>query len=47
MTATPKAHEAMINAAKGLAYTAIDLITQPELLKKAKDEHQRRLGEQG
>jgi amidohydrolase len=47
MTATPKAHEAMINAAKGLAYTAIDLITEPELLKKAKEEHQRRLGEQG
>ena len=47
MTATPQAHEAMINAAKGLAYTAVDLITRPELLKKAKEEHQRRLQEQG
>ena len=47
MTVTPQAHEAMINAAKGLAYTAVDLITRPELLKKAKEEHGRRLGEQG
>ncbi|MFH2111987.1 MAG: M20 family metallopeptidase [Candidatus Bathyarchaeota archaeon] len=47
MTATHQAHEAMINAAKGLAYTAVDLITRPELLRKAKDEHQRRLREQG
>ncbi|MFH0849338.1 MAG: M20 family metallopeptidase [Candidatus Bathyarchaeota archaeon] len=47
MTATPQAHEAMINAAKGLAYTAVDLITRPELLKKAEEEHQRRLREQG
>ena len=47
MTASPQAHEAMINAAKGLAYTAIDLITKPDLLKKAREEHQRRLREQG
>lgn len=47
MTATPQAHEAMINAAKGLAYTAVDLLTRPELLKQAKEEHQRRLKEQG
>jgi amidohydrolase len=47
MTATPQAHEAMINAAKGLVFTAVDLITQPELLEKAREEHQRRLREQG
>jgi len=47
MTATPQAHEAMIQAAKGLAFTAIDLITKPELLKKAKEEHKRRIEEQG
>jgi len=39
MTATPQAHEAIIKAAKALAYTALDLITRPELLKKAKEEH--------
>jgi amidohydrolase len=39
MTATPHAHEATIKAAKALAYTAYDLITQPQLLKKAKEEH--------
>ncbi|MCK4582993.1 hypothetical protein KAU18_06725, partial [Candidatus Bathyarchaeota archaeon] len=39
MTATPQAHEATIKAAKALAYTALDLITQPKLLKKAKEEH--------
>jgi len=47
MTATPRAHEAMISAAKGLAYTAIDLIIRPELMKQAEDEHRRRLDEQG
>ena len=47
MTATPQAHEAMINAAKGLAYTAVDLITRSELLKRAEEEHRRRLEEQG
>jgi len=40
MTATPKAHEATIKAAKALAYTAHDLITRPELLKEAKEEHE-------
>ena len=39
MTATPKAHEATLKAAKALAYTAHDLITRPELLQKAKEEH--------
>ncbi|HUV54471.1 MAG TPA: peptidase dimerization domain-containing protein, partial [Candidatus Krumholzibacteriaceae bacterium] len=39
MTATPQAHEATIKAAKALAYTALDLLTRPELLKKAKEEH--------
>jgi len=47
MTATPQAHEAMIHAAKGLAFTAIDLIKKPKLLKKAKDEHKQRIEEQG
>jgi len=40
MTATPKAHEATLKAAKALAYTALDLITRPELLQKAKEEHE-------
>jgi amidohydrolase len=39
MTATSKAHESTIKAAKALAYTALDLIINPGLLKKAKDEH--------
>lgn len=39
MTATSQAHEATIKAAKALAYTALDLITQPQLLKEAKEEH--------
>jgi amidohydrolase len=39
MTATPQAHEATMKAAKALAYTAHDLITQPQQLKKAKEEH--------
>ena len=47
MTATPEAHEVMIEAAKGLAYTAIDLIMKPELLEAAKMEHKQRLEEQG
>ncbi len=46
MTATPRAHEVMIKAAKGLAYMAIDLITRPELLESAKREHKQRLSEQ-
>lgn len=47
MTATPEAHAAMIEASKGLAYTAIDLITKPELLEAAKMEHKQRLEELG
>ena len=39
MTATPQAHETTIKAAKALAYTAHDLITQPQQLKEAKEEH--------
>jgi amidohydrolase len=46
MTATPRAHNVMIMAAKGLAYMAIDLITRPELLESAKSEHKQRLSEQ-
>jgi len=47
MTATLEAHDAMIKAAKGLAFTAVDIITVPELLDKAKQEHSKRLEEQG
>jgi amidohydrolase len=47
MTATPEAHKVMIEAAKGLAYTAIDLIMKPELLDVAKTEQKQRLKEQG
>ncbi len=46
MTATPEAHDVMIKAAKGLAYTAIDLVTRPELLDAARREHAQRLSEQ-
>ena len=46
MTATPEAHRVMIKAAKGLAYTAIDLITRPELLQIARREHTKRLTDQ-
>lgn len=45
-SSTEKAHEAMIIGAKALAYTAIDLITDPETLEKAKAEHKKRLEEQ-
>jgi amidohydrolase len=47
MTATPEAHDAMIKGAKGLAFTAVDLITEPELLDEARQEHSKRLEEQG
>lgn len=46
MTCTPEAHDAMIIGAKALAYTAIDLITSPEVLEKAREEHKQRLEEQ-
>jgi amidohydrolase len=46
MTCTPKAHDAMIIGAKALAYTAVDLITEPEVLEKARLEHQKRVAEQ-
>ena len=46
MTCTPKAHDAMIIGAKALAYTAIDIITDPIVFKKAKDDHQNRVAEQ-
>ncbi len=39
MTDTPQAHEATLKASKALAYTAHDLITSPQLLQKAKEEH--------
>ncbi|MCJ7731690.1 M20 family metallopeptidase [Candidatus Bathyarchaeota archaeon] len=46
MAGTPEANEVMILGAKGLANTAIDLITDPELLAKAKQEQQQRIKEQ-
>jgi amidohydrolase len=46
MTCTPEAHDAMIIGAKALAYTAIDIITTPDVFKKTKEEHSSRLGEQ-
>jgi hypothetical protein len=46
MTATPKAHETMILGAKGIAFTAIDLLTRPKLMDAAKMEHKKRLEEQ-
>ncbi len=46
MTATEEAHEVMVKAAKGLAFTAIDLIMKPDLLEAARKEHGRRLVEQ-
>jgi hypothetical protein len=36
----------MIVGAKALAYTVIDLITDPETLEKARTEHRRRIKEQ-
>ncbi|MBT6605107.1 M20 family metallopeptidase [Candidatus Bathyarchaeota archaeon] len=46
MTCTPRAHEAMIIGAKALAYTAIDLITDSDVLENVKEEHRKRLEEQ-
>ena len=37
-------HKSLIFAAKTMAGAAIDLITEPELLVKAKEEHKRRMG---
>ena len=41
-----KANEVMLLGAKGLAYTAIDLITKPILLENAKKELEQRYKEQ-
>jgi amidohydrolase len=46
MTGTKEANEVMILGAKGLAYTAIDLITDKELLQRAKDENLKNVKEQ-
>jgi amidohydrolase len=43
---TLKANEIMLLGAKGLAYTAIDLLTKPVLLEKAKEELKQRFKEQ-
>ena len=42
-TGTKKANDVMIMGAKGLAYTAIDLLTKPELLEKSVKEQKDRL----
>jgi len=47
MTATDQAHEAMIIGAKALAYTAIDLITDPDNLERARKEYSKRIEKQG
>ena len=46
MTCTPKAHDAMIIGAKALAYTAIDIIIDPETFEKAREDHSMRVAEQ-
>ncbi|MCK5670581.1 hypothetical protein KAI10_04305, partial [Candidatus Bathyarchaeota archaeon] len=46
MTATNQAHEAMIIGAKALAYTAIDLMTDPEKLENAVTEYRNRIKDQ-
>ena len=43
MTATDQAHEAMIIGAKALAYTAIDLISDPEKLESAREEYSKQI----
>ncbi|MBO3757987.1 MAG: peptidase dimerization domain-containing protein, partial [Candidatus Brockarchaeota archaeon] len=43
-SASELGHESLIFAAKVIAGTLIDLIVNPELVVKARDEHQRRLG---
>lgn len=43
--ATSIAHKSLIFAAKVIAGSALDLITKPDLLKKAKEEHKDRLGD--
>lgn len=45
-TGTQEAQDAMILGAKGLAYTAIDLLTESDLLEKAKQEQIKRLKDQ-
>ncbi|MBX6342054.1 MAG: amidohydrolase, partial [Thermomicrobiaceae bacterium] len=38
-TVSPEGHRAIVVGAKGLAMTAIDLLTEPDLLARARDEH--------
>ena len=40
---SPLAHKAMLQAAKVMAAAGLDLMTDPELLKKAKDELKQRI----
>ncbi|MCW4050141.1 MAG: M20 family metallopeptidase [Candidatus Bathyarchaeota archaeon] len=46
-TATQQAHEATLLSAKAIAYVALDLLTEPGLLEKAKQEHKERIERQG
>jgi len=46
MTGTPEANNIMILGAKGLAYTALDLFTNAELLEAARKEHEERVRSQ-
>ena len=47
MTDTDQAHDAMIIGAKALAYTAIDLITDPNKLERAREEYSKRIEKKG
>jgi len=37
-------HKSLLFAAKTIAGTALDLMTDPEMLKRAQDEHRKRFG---
>lgn len=43
-TTTSEGHAAILDGAKGLAMTAIDLLTRPDLLERAKQEHAAAVG---
>jgi metal-dependent amidase/aminoacylase/carboxypeptidase family protein len=43
--ATDRGRQAMLSAAKGLAMTAVDLLTDPEALRRAKERHAADLAE--
>ena len=45
-TGSERAHEALLIACKALAHTAIDLFTEPSLLRRAKEEQKEKIREQ-